>query len=252
MNQINNTDYRSLHLQKGESYDDTLSSSSFDAYMDKWEVILIRNVLQDLFPISIPRYLDFACGTGRITQRIAPIAQESYGVDISESMLGKAREKCPSATFIHADLTRDTLDIGQFDLVTAFRFFGNAQDDLRESALTAMVGRLRPGGYLILNNHRNPKSLSALIRSITGGPASIAELTLTHAKLDALLKRHGLEIVVRRPIGFWIFRDKLTASGALESNWADRLESVFRFSWLSTWSPDSLLVARKIADPKHD
>ena len=45
------------------------------------------------------------------------------------------------------------LILGLFDLVTSFRFFGNAQDELRSSALAAINRHLRPQGYLIINNH---------------------------------------------------------------------------------------------------
>ena len=34
-------------------------------------------VAREFFPGGIPRYLDFACGTGRITQHLAPLAHES-------------------------------------------------------------------------------------------------------------------------------------------------------------------------------
>jgi len=245
MNSVNDTDYRNSHLSKGASYDETIFASPFDAYMDKWEGHHLGNILQELFPINIPRYLDFACGTGRITQRIAPIASESYGVDISESMLGKARGKCPDTTFVCADLTQNDVDIGEFDLVTSFRFFGNAQDDLREAALAAINRHLRPGGYLIINSHRNPNTLAGFVHKFTG--KGDEELTLSYAKLKGLLDRHGFEIVARQPIGFWIFRDKLANPAMLDSGLATKLEHIFRFSWLAPWAPDCLLVIRKIA-----
>jgi hypothetical protein len=55
-------------------------------------------------------------------------------------------------------LTTTNLDIGQFDLVTAFRFLGNADDQLRRSAMDAL--RVRIDGYLLINNHRNPVAVS--------------------------------------------------------------------------------------------
>src|SRR6185503_10803829 len=99
-------DYRASHKHKGGVYDDTILSSPFDAYMDKWEAHHLARTLAHLFPTPIPRYLDFACGTGRITQRIEVVASESYGVDVSESMLNSARAKCRRTQFVCADLTR--------------------------------------------------------------------------------------------------------------------------------------------------
>ncbi|MGH8550436.1 MAG: class I SAM-dependent DNA methyltransferase [Methylococcales bacterium] len=245
MSSSDNIDYRNSHLGKGSCYDQTIFSSPFDAYLDKWEGYYLGNVLQQLYPISIKRYLDFACGTGRITRRIAPISVESCGVDISESMIGKAREKCPETTFICADTTENNVDIGLFDLVTAFRFFGNAQDSLREPALAVINRHLHRGGYLIINNHRNPYTLSGFIHKFTGTGGE--KLTLPYSKLKKMLHRHGFEIVMRQPIGFWIFRDRLVTSKILESDRADKLERIFSFSWLAPWAPDALLVIRKAA-----
>lgn len=237
-------DYRDSHKNKGAVYDEVISSSPFDAYMDKWEEHHLAQMLRRLFPATVARYLDFACGTGRITERVASHASESYGVDVSESMLRSARAKCRSTRFICADLTKDTVDLGVFDLVTAFRFFGNAQDELRSAALLAISRRLRNGGYLIINNHRNPRSMLGTWRRLSGGTDA---MDLSYFKLKSLLERHGFEIVYQRAIGFWLFRFKLTAAHWLESATATRLERACQHSFFAPFAPDAILVARKIA-----
>lgn len=239
---MQSTDYRESHKQRGGIYDETISSSPFDAHMDRWEERHLAQLLPRLFPAPIPRYLDFACGTGRITQRVAPHAVESYGVDVSETMLSAARRKCAGTRFVCADLTREAADLGLFDLVTAFRFFGNAQDELRASALAAINRHLRRGGYLIINNHRNPRSfLGAWRRLAAGAP----ELDLPHHKLKSLLRHHGFEITCQRAIGFWVFRFKLATAAWLESATARRLERAFQHSFLAPFAPDAFFVARK-------
>jgi len=241
---MDSEEYRNSHKSKGVDYDETILSTPLDAYMDKWEGHHLMRVLTGLFSTGIPRYLDFACGTGRITQRIEPLATESYGVDVSESMLSLARGKCPRTKFLCTDLTRGDAELGSFDLVTSFRFFGNAQDELRASALASINRHLRPGGSLIINNHRNPRSLLGVTHRLTGG---VQEMDLTHAKLKALLRRHGFEITYQRAIGFWIFRSKLATLAVLQSAGTGRLERAFQHSWLAPFSLDALLVARKIA-----
>lgn len=237
-------DYRNSHKGKGADYDETVLSTPFDAYMDRWEAHRLMPVLAHLFPNGIPRYLDFACGTGRITRRIESLAAESCGVDVSESMLGVARRKCPATRFVCADLTRCDLESGPFDLVTAFRFFGNAQDELRSAALVAINRRLRPGGYLVLNNHRNPISFLGLARRLATGAD---EMDLSHGKLRRLLREHGFEIANQCAIGFWIFRFKRATAELLESSRAARMENLFRSSWFVPLAPDALVVARKTA-----
>jgi len=238
-------DYRDSHKSKGARYDQTLFSLPFDAYMDKWEAHYLNAAIERLFPERVPRYLDFACGTGRITARVEARVSESVGVDVSETMLAVARSKCPGTRFVCADLTRDNVDLGIFDLVTSFRFFGNAQDDLRSSVLTSINRCLRPGGWLIINSHRNPHSFLGIAgRSAARGVA----LDLTYGKLKALLRRHGFEISSSWPIGFWIFRFKLTSADVLESKYANALERLFRHPFLARYAPDAVVVARKMGD----
>jgi predicted TPR repeat methyltransferase len=240
---LDSEDYRNSHKRKGTDYDEAISSNRFDAYMDKWEGYHLAHVLTRLFPAQIPRYLDFACGTGRITQRVEPHANESFGVDVSENMLKVALSKCRTTRFVCTDLTQGDADFGHFDLVTSFRFFGNAQDELRSSALLAINQRLLPRGYLIINNHRNPCSFLGVLNRHA---ESIQKMDLSHAKLKTLLQRHGFEVVYQRPIGFWIYRHKIMNAEFLESARANMLERAFQHSWFAPFSPDALIVARKI------
>src|SRR4051812_33479433 len=76
------------------------------------------------------RYLDFACGTGRVTGFLAPLFDTTVGVDISEPMLEVARAQLPNATFVKADVREAQVELGgPFDLITAFRFLLNADLD---------------------------------------------------------------------------------------------------------------------------
>ena len=198
------TDYRSSHLQKGAHYDATLAATPFDAYMSAWERKLVPQIVHKFFPQGPSRYLDFACGTGRLTELIAPMAAQSTAVDISPSMIEEARRKCPRTSFHLGDITNDDPDLGSFDLVSSFRFFGNAQPDLRKAALRAISKRVERGGYLLINSHRNPRALYVRVQRVTGGDAGGMDLHL--AKLRALLSSHGFEIVHLKPIGAWMYR----------------------------------------------
>jgi exosortase A-associated hydrolase 1 len=238
-------DYRDSHQQRGDSYDEFISSSPADAYMDKWEALSLKEILARLLDgRKIGRYMDFACGTGRITKVMEAYATESIGVDISESMIARARENTASTSFVHADLTREDPELGIFDVVSSFRFFGNAQDDLRHDALKAITRYLDVGGLLIINNHRNPNALKTLLFSLGGGSH---DLDLTHAKLKEILASHGFQIVMCRTIGFWLFRDALASTVALDSWYSRVFESIFKFGLFSRFSQDTIVVARKVA-----
>ena len=155
-------EYQQTHMNKGDTYDATISAHPFDAYMARIEAAYLRDIVPTLADRH-SRYLDFASGTGRITETVSPLVGESIGVDISDSMLRIARQKCPAVRFLCMDIAHDSEDLGQFDLATSFRFFGNAEDDLRRTVLRALARLIRPGGHLIVNSHRNPRALGTLV-----------------------------------------------------------------------------------------
>lgn len=234
-------DYRQSHLGKGGQYDANLAAQPFDNYMAAWERRHLEEILWSIAPGGVGRALDFACGTGRITETVATFARESIGVDVSPTMLEIARSKCPATRFELVDLTSADPDVGQFDLITSFRFFGNAQDALRDAALDAIVRRLAANGRFILNSHRNPRALYARLQQLTGAADSGMDLHLP--KLRALLGKHGLRIVLLRPIGAWMFRDRLMLDTPADSARARRFEALFGGSWLAPIAPDVIVVA---------
>jgi ubiquinone/menaquinone biosynthesis C-methylase UbiE len=237
-------DYRQSHIAKGESYDATIAAQPFDAYMARCEAQYLREVIPSLTHRGA-RYLDFACGTGRITATVSPLVTESVGIDVSDSMLAAARDKCPSTRFVCADLTQqplELLDLGEFDLVTSFRFLGNAEHALRDRALAAISRLVRHGGYLVVNSHRNPLAIGSLLQRFAGRAHG---MDLTYWKLKRLLQAHGFRIVAARAIGFWVVRARLRQPELLESRTAQAADRLFR-GWLwAPWSPDCVVVAKK-------
>ena len=237
------TDYRTSHLARGADYDDALAAAPFDAYMARIERELLLQIVPGLFPGGVPRYLDFACGTGRVTETIAPLSDVSVGVDVSASMLARAKEKCPRARFVRHDVTRSPLQLEAFDLVSSFRFLGNAQPELRTAALRAIHGLLAPEGYLIVNNHRNPSSLHNVLLRLRGQTDG-SDLTLR--ALDGLMSDIGFEVVRAYGIGLWVVRHTLHRRAVLDGRWAPRLEPVSRARGLARLCPDMIVVARRV------
>jgi len=236
-------DYRSSHLAVGDHYDQRLAEVPFDAYMAHWEHVHLQAIIRERFPSGVGRYLDFACGTARVTSTVAALARETVGVDISPSMLKMAQAKLPQARFHRADLTAEDPDLGSFDLITSFRFFGNAQDELREGVLRALVRRLAPNGTLIINSHRNPRALYAVLDRLTGGDAGRMDLHL--GKLRRLLQRHGLVIAEQRPIGAWMFRARMMGSVRPDDPAAAAKEKRFSSPLLAGIAPDAIIVAQR-------
>lgn len=237
-----NHDYRNSHMQSGSNYDSNLAGSAFDNYMAVWEKKHLQQILKTSFPSGIGKYLDFACGTGRITEQIAPSAHQSTAVDISPTMLAEARKKCPNTNFYLGDITTNDPDLGQFDLISSFRFFGNAQDELRHAALSSICKRLAPDGKLLINSHRNPRAIYALLNRLTGGNAGQMDLHL--GKLRQLLARHGLRITLLQPIGVWLYRASLMENCQPNDPRSVRNEAKFANKHLAAIAPDLIIVAQ--------
>lgn len=200
-------DYRKSHTQpgKGTRYDATYAPGRALAfYWDHFE----RPYLEAQFARvrqANPggRYLDFACGTGRILGVGAAFFETPVGIDVSAEMTVVARAKVPNAQIIEADVLTDSIDFGQFDIATLFRFLLRA-GSLREDVLGWLRTVVRDGGTLIVNNHRNAHSLRGLIYRIGHRlhPDGFEHELLTDHEVEAMLRRHGFEVTEGFGFGF--------------------------------------------------
>ncbi|HEX6260674.1 MAG TPA: class I SAM-dependent methyltransferase [Woeseiaceae bacterium] len=145
--------YRGTHTAAGYGvrYRRTYTRGYYAALWRDVERPLLINVVRACGGGPTKLCLDFACGTGRISEAIATEYGKVVGVDVSSAMLAEAR--VPSnVELIEADLTRTSLR-QQFDAATAFRFFLNAEEPLRRAALRSIYSHLKPGAPLICNIH---------------------------------------------------------------------------------------------------
>jgi SAM-dependent methyltransferase len=162
-------------------------------------------------------------------------------MDVSESMVSKARVACPRTEFVIKDLTREP-HTREYDIVTAFRFFGNAEHDLRAEVFLAVSRVLRRGGLFVLNNHRNPYALNSIAGYLTGGKKL---MDLSHWMLLNLAKNSGFRLDFSIPIGAWLFRHSLARNELLRSKTSERLERIFSSRLLVPFAPDAIYVFRK-------
>ena len=238
------TTYRQSHLHKGDEYDFDINQDRFDSYMAHLEKNLLCKIVPTLCTVGHRRFLDFACGTGRITSTLELLAEQSYAVDVSSKMQEIAQIKCKKTTFFLQDITISPLQIEGVDLITAFRFFGNAEDELRVAALKAINAHLLPEGFLIINNHRNPNSLYSRIERWRGenDPAN-----LIPDKLETLLNKAGFKVEYTFGIGLWYIHRRLKPLCSPALSLTKMLEVLSKLPNAYRHCPDYIVVARKIA-----
>ena len=112
------------------------------------EAIALRDILGK---IKFEFCLEIGCGTGKNTQWLADRSTQLTGVDFSNEMLAKAREKISSSkvTFISADITKDwTFVSTQFDLVSFSLVLEHIE--FLDPVFLKASKVLKPGGYLYM------------------------------------------------------------------------------------------------------
>ncbi len=97
--------------------------------------------------------LDFGCGTGTITLRIAKNADMVYGVDVSEGMLKRAQQNLEkhninNATFIKITMFDGMFNGSLFNVITTFNVFQYVEN--RKDLFNQFYSLLKPQGLLII------------------------------------------------------------------------------------------------------
>lgn len=160
--------YRSVYAEhyqcvesSGEEYDRSLANR-FELAIFELEQRHLRELFRRL-RASDPgtRYLDFACGTGRILTVFRDLIRIKVGMDTSAGQLEIAESKVPDAVLVHGNLVTQPELLGdrRFDLITCFRLLLNLEPENRIPVLRALRARLAPGGHLIVDNHMNRYSI---------------------------------------------------------------------------------------------
>lgn len=194
--------YVDSHKGRGPDYDETFSAevNPYRAMMWRLEQRALNAIVRDHPASGKITLLDFACGTGRILGHLRGHVASATGVDVSTSMLEVAKKVAPEAELIEADLTQhDALGERRFNLVTAFRFFPNAEPELRRAVASVLARHLAPDGLLVFNNHKNRNSLTRRISRLLG--REVQRPSMSHAEVEALTAPAGLRILKVIPLG---------------------------------------------------
>lgn len=189
--------------EMGRSYDEYYETTPFLGYIWGQEQAVLDTILSEFYDETAVDLLDFACGTGRIAAALENSVRSATGVDVSESMLDVAREKLHRTELINANLLDEPALKGRtYNLITAFRFFPNAEPELRSGALQALEPLLTDDGYFVFNNHQNASAMyTRLARAYHRLRHRPTYPALSLTECEKLLATVGLQIERIYPLG---------------------------------------------------
>ena len=173
------------------------------AIFDQWPPIMITAAAVSMGD----DVLDVGCGTGVLTRELTQHVGDTgsaTGFDLSESMLGVARDRCPDAAFKQGNVTQLPFDDQSFDVVISSFMLMFVPDP--EKSLSEMRRVLRPGGRLVvsvwqgLENNVVYRDLVEATREVVGDDSANSmawPFTMGQAgRLEGIFKSAGIEEVV--------------------------------------------------------
>lgn len=197
---MKNEDYRKSHLGKiAKKYEfETYQKNSYYSLM--WEIEK-KYLKEFLRKHKIKNYLDFACGGGRVIKLVENYVDNSLGVDVSEDMLKIAEERVKKSKLLLQDITQIGLK-ERFDLITAFRFFLNAQTELKHNVLMEFQKITEKDSFIIVSNQGNKYSFRSFIFLINKYLCRNKINQMSKNDLEKLFKRYDFRLVEYKGIGF--------------------------------------------------
>ncbi len=212
-------DYTSSHFDKGEDYHIKFEKLPGRKIIWDLEKEIINDFVNNRKNLS---HLDFASGTGRIVKFLEQNNNEQFLLDSSKKMLDYAKKilDLNKSTFIDEDFTKIKLD-KKFSLITAFRFFPNAEIFLREKAMKFISEHLDDNGILILNNHYNFWSIPFFCSRLSFRSNGFG---MTHQEVLDLVKKNNLKIYKYKSVGLLTNKEK---SSIISWKFISKLENYF-------------------------
>jgi SAM-dependent methyltransferase len=99
--------------------------------------------------------LDVGCGPGLVARHLSGHVASLHGVDVSEGMVARARERVPEAEFRVSGAEHLPYEDDDFDLVFTVCVLHHVKPDVRVILLREMGRVARPGGVVAVFEH-NP------------------------------------------------------------------------------------------------
>lgn len=145
-----------------EGYLSRRSAAGYDhivrhLYNQGLESRVVRSVVQQLSKLNPGSLLEVGCGPGRLLAAAARsgISEDRVGMDLSPYLLERARRRLGrSARLVHGDGLAIPAEEGAFEATVASHYVGHLPAAVRPNAVAELARVLRPGGHLVVVDHR--------------------------------------------------------------------------------------------------
>ena len=99
-------------------------------------------------PLGKMQILDVGCGVGAYTEKLTQFGPVT-GIDLSESAIQMARQRCPSAAFLVGSVCHTSLPAKHYDLVVSQEVIDHVDNQVTFVSRVSTV--LKDGGYCVLS-----------------------------------------------------------------------------------------------------
>lgn len=153
--------------------------------LNDWSLKRGEKILQVVRSLALehPNILDFGCGTGWLTERLAEFGQAT-GIDLAERVIAEAQARAPHVKFLAGDLFKIQLQTAYYDIVVSQEVIAHVPD--QPGYLERAAQLLKPNGYLIITT---PNKFVMDRSEWPKQPPEHLERWLTMANLRRLLNR---------------------------------------------------------------
>lgn len=155
------------HDGQADFYDKSVRENS-TGYIRENYFNILNTVINSLNLENKMKVLDIGIGTGLLTERM-PNDLELYGIDISEKMMDKIKEKSLKVNLQIGNFCNIPFQDKYFDRIVSTFAFHHLKDKEKEEAFIEMDRVLKPYGYLVIGDFmiENDEEMNLLIKKFT-------------------------------------------------------------------------------------
>lgn len=185
--------YKDPHVARKYSRSDLTGLSPLITEAETNAIISVSKKFLNLKNSSL---LDLATGSGRIIKVLENFFKSSVGIDSSQLMLKKARERTKKSTFKLSDSEKLPFKNNNFEVITCFRFLINIPKKNRLKMLKEAKRVLKKNGLLIINIHHNKLNPKGFLEILMGDRHS--QRSISYFEIKSELALCGLKIINTR------------------------------------------------------